>query len=151
MEEKRIEGKIIDKSMKEGEKWERYSIVLEHSNGTMNLSYFPKAEEEKVQIRMLKIGQNVDFRYYDTQKDNITYHNILSFSVVEVESSEPEQKSEHKTFYGNDEFRQRLIVRQSCLAQAIKFCESVKDQKEINPSKVKELAEDFERWVWRNG
>jgi len=145
MEDKQVIGTIIDKSFSTGKgsrgPWTKFSFkVQKDDDKTITLSTFDVELAKKFEA-----GNVASFTYTDNENNGKTYHNIKAIEAVNSTAKETRPMSS-----GGEQERKRLIVRQSCLSNALKFVEltgikvGVKDERS-----VLELAEIFEKWVWR--
>lgn len=143
-----IIGKIIDKSMKEGDTWKKYSFKIEKEDGkSISLGFFVKDEEQEKLANQFKEETTAKFYYYDTESNGIIYHNITKIEAISGQKT----TAFAPTKVGELE-RQKLIVRQSCLSNALKYFEILKDidkVEQFSPIQVKTIAEEFEKWVLR--
>ena len=152
-------GTIEDKSSKEGDNWTKHTFKIEKEDGKgITLGMFVNEGEEAKEslAKQFKKGMSAKFFYYDQEKDGVVYHNIINIQAnsaptEEVADSSAKATAKAPTYVGELE-RQRLIVRQSCLSNALKYFDILKstgDIKDFSQIQVKDVAAQFEEWVWR--
>ena len=158
-ETKEVIGTIEDKSSKEGDNWTKHSFkILKEDGRSMTLGLFTgKDDNEKKELaKQFKKGMRAKFNYYDTEKDGVIYHNInnieaLETPIEEVADASANAAANAPTFVGELD-RQRLIVRQSCLSNALKYFEIAmpdSQNESLTSEMITKKAEQFEEWVWR--
>ena len=154
---KEIIGNIIDKSMKElsSEQGEylKYSFKIRKDDGRdMTLGFFAKEKEQETLAKKILLNMRIKFVYSDSQKGDFIYHNIQTMEEVKGDAPAIPPKSIEISTSGYQSFsdfdRQKLIVKQSSLSNALKFFEIRSETKDYFPDDILQLAEKFNDWVW---
>lgn len=123
-----------------GNIWIRFAYKVKKDDGKIiKLTTFDRKLGDK-----FKEGMKAKFTYKDNTDGMYTYHNILSMEAVDASTvtlNTPNMGD------GGLE-RQRLIVRQSCLSNALKYWE-MKKLETLPVEQILKVAEQFENWVFR--
>ena len=97
-------------------------------------------------------GDYVKFKFTTKEKDGKVYNNIIAGSLEIIQK--PKQMTEQQYNQSQEVIKpfpldkDTLIVRQSCLKSAVEMVTTHPTYKDTN---VLELAENFEKWVNRDG